>query len=214
MRRLFVALALLAVSLAGCAGSRESSGAESQPDYNELKSMVKDILQTEDGKKAIQEAIKTDALKNELLLSQEEMKIAVASAMTSEQGQKQFKEMLEDPQFAAALAKAMQQENERLLKTLMKDPEYQGMMLDVFKNPDFEQQLLGLLKSEPYRKQTMKVVQEALESPLFQEKVFKMVQKVAEQAEKPKKKENGKEKPGDQSPSEEEGGEGGSGGSG
>ncbi|PTQ56956.1 MAG: Spore germination protein GerD [Candidatus Carbobacillus altaicus] len=200
------------LATASCAGE-SSSGKESSLDYNDLKTMVKDIIQTEEGQKTIKEVLTKDEVKHELILSQPEIKQAVLTALTSEQGQKQLKEMFDDPKFAATVAKTMQKENETLLKTLMKDPEYQGMLLDVWKDPQFEKQLLDLMKSKAYREQTAKVVEDTVKSPLFQEKLMRILEKVQEEASKPEKnneeKGSGHENQGDEDGSAEEGGSGG-----
>lgn len=175
---------LLAGSLSGCATFASPQGGES-PDYEQIKTMVQDILQTEDGKKAIQQTLKDESIKKELLMSGEEVKSAVQTTLLSQQGQAQFKKMLDDPTFASKLAKSMQKENRTLLKDLMKDPDYQKMLIQTMKDPEFEKNLLDLMKTSTYRDQMMTVIKDAIQSPLFKDELMKLITKATEEAMKP-----------------------------
>ena len=59
----------------------------------------------------------------------------------------------------------------RLLKELMNDPEYRGMMIEVFKEPEIQKELADALKSKEYREHLQKVITETVDSPLFKVKM-------------------------------------------
>ena len=77
--------------------------------------------------------------------------------------------------------KSMKKENEQLLKNLMKDPEYKGMMIETMKDPELEKELTTLLKSKEYREHLQKVMSETFESPLFKAKLQALIVKAAEE---------------------------------
>lgn len=150
--------------------------------------MVKDIMQTEDGQKAIQASLKDEEIKKALLFDGEEVKQHIENTLLSEKGVSSFQKMMDDPKFSSKMAKALQKENEKIQKDLMKDPEYQKMLIAVMKDPEYEKNMLDLMKSAAYRQQMMAVIKESLQSPLFQEDLLKLLTKVQEEASKPKKK--------------------------
>ena len=164
---------------AGCAAPAESAGG--QVDYEETKKMVVDILKTDDGKKAIQEVMGDDGMKEKLIMDQPVVIDTVEKTLTSEKGMEFWKKSFEDPKFAESVAKSMKKENEKLLKDLMKDPEYKGMMMEVMKDPELEKELTTLLKSKEYREHLQKVMTETFESPLFKAKLQALIVKAAEE---------------------------------
>lgn len=181
------ALIMSLMLLSSCASQPQPSGTE----YKEIKSMVIDILKTEEGKKAIEEAQKSGQENSQIMqmLSSpqgQQIKIAVKEVLTDPQYPEQLKQLMTDPKFAGDFAKAVQKENEELHKKLMKDPEYQTMLLDVMKNEDFKKLLMEVMKGKEYRKQTMTVMQEAIENPLFRTELMELMKKVMEEESKPK----------------------------
>jgi len=196
MRKYILPLvAIFSLLISGCSPITNPEAAGT-PSYDQIKQMVKDIMQTEDGKRAIREIIKTDEFKKELLFNGDEIKTTIENTLFSERGKANFQKMIDDPKFSSQLAKAMQKENEKIQKDLMKDPEYQRMLISVMKDPEFEKNLLDLMKSTAYRQQIMTVMKESLQSPLFQADLMKLLTKVQEEATKPEKKED-KESSGD-----------------
>jgi spore germination protein D len=161
----------------GCAPREQGN---SQIDYDETKKMVVDILKTDDGKKALQELMVDETMKQSLVMSQTEVNQAIESTLTSEKGSEFWKKSFEDPKFAEAFAKSMEKEHEKLLKNLMKDPDYQKMMIDLLKNPEFEAETKEILKSQEYRKHLQTVISETFESPLFKAKLQDLLIKAAE----------------------------------
>lgn len=178
VKALFIGL-LLFLSVAGCAPAEGSGNA--QPSYESTKKMMVDMLQTEEGKKAVQEVLSDEEVQQELVMEQAFVKETIQQTLTSEQGKQFWQETMKDPEFAKTFAESMQQENERILKSLMKDPEYQTMMMDILKDPEMEKAVLDLLKSQEYRQQVMTVMSEALQSPYFKAQVSEILSTVVEE---------------------------------
>ncbi|KAA0544134.1 spore gernimation protein GerD [Bacillus sp. BGMRC 2118] len=171
---LFVSLTLL-VSC-GTSGT-QSSG---EVDYEETKKMVVDILKTDEGKKALQEVMADDKMKQSLVMDQGVVTNTIQTTLTSEQGSNFWTKTFEDPKFSETFAKSMQTEHEKLIKGLMKDPEYQKLMMELMKNPEVEEQMLNVLKSTEYRAHLQQVITETFESPLFKAKLLDVLTKAAE----------------------------------
>ncbi|WP_175986386.1 spore germination lipoprotein GerD [Bacillus sp. Marseille-Q1617] len=202
MKRYSFLFLLTVVLLTACGGGGETGG--SKMDYEETKKMVVDILKTDDGKKAIQEVMKDEKMKSELIMDQGVVKDTISKTLTSDKGTEFWKKAIEDPKFAESMAKSMKDGNEKLLKDLMKDPEYQGMMMDLMKDPEFQKEMTEALKSKEYREHLQKVVLETFESPLFKAKIQDILLKAAEEAG------GGKEEGGGGGESGQTGGQGGS----
>jgi spore germination protein D len=171
-------LTFMIVALSGCTGTAESGG---ELDYEQTKKMVVDILKTDDGKKAIQEVMSDEKMQEKLVMDQKVVTATIEKTLTSEKGADFWKKNFEDPKFAESIAKSMKKENETLLKDLMKDPEYRGMMIEVLKDPELEKELTTILKSKEYREHVQKVVTETFESPLFKAKMQAILIKAAEE---------------------------------
>jgi spore germination protein D len=174
----FVLPATFLLLAAGCAPTESGGG---QVDYEETKKMVVDILKTDDGKKAIQEVMGDDGMKEKLIMDQPVVTDTIEKTLTSDKGMDFWKKSFEDPKFAESVAKSMKKENEQLLKNLMKDPEYKGMMIETMKDPELEKELTTLLKSKEYREHLQKVMSETFESPLFKAKLQALIVKAAEE---------------------------------
>lgn len=162
--------------LTGCGQSESGS---SNMDYEQTKKMVVDILKTDDGKKAIQELMEDDKMKEKLVMDQTVVSETIEKTLTSDKGTEFWKKSFEDPKFAESIAKSMKKENEKLLKDLMKDPEYRGMMIEVLKDPELEKEMTTVLKSKEYREHLQTVVTETFESPLFKAKIQDILLKAA-----------------------------------
>lgn len=189
MKRYSFLLLLTVLLLTACGGGGDTGG--SKMDYEETKKMVVDILKTDDGKKAIQEVMKDEKMKAELIMDQGVVKDTISKTLTSDKGTEFWKKAIEDPKFAESMAKSMKDGNEKLLKDLMKDPEYQGMMMDLMKDPEFQKELTEALKSKEYREHLQKVILETFESPLFKAKIQDILLKAAEEAGGGKESEEG-----------------------
>lgn len=183
---LLLSLSLLFLT-AGCA---EDEIAKADSDYDQTKKMVVDILKTDEAKKALQEVMSEDAMKEQLVLDQQIVTDSIEKAMTSEKGIEFWKKAFEDPKFAESVAKSMKQEHEKLIKSLMKDPEYQEMLIEVMKNQEMEKQMISLLKSKEYREHLQTVIQETLDSPLYQSKIEDILIKAADKKKEDTNKSN------------------------
>lgn len=173
------------LGLTGC-GQMETT---TRVDYEETKKMVVDILKTDDGKKALQEVLADDGMKEKLIMDQQVVTDTIQTTLTSDQGTTFWKKSFEDPKFAESMANSMKDGNSDLLKSLMKDPEYKGMMMEVLKDPEMEKEVTDLLKSKEYREHLQQVMMETFESPLFKAKIQDVLLKAATEM-----KEEGKDK--------------------
>jgi spore germination protein D len=192
----FFLLSCTLVFLIGCnQGGQQQQ--QAKPDYDEQKEMVLDILQTEEGKKILAETLTDPKIKQKVILSDMKIQQTIEDTLTSPENKKQLQEVMKDPKFAASFAKAIKEENKDLQKDLMKDPEYQEMMITILKNPEAEELFLEMMKGKAYRQQTMVIMKESLESPMFRVELMEIMTKVYEEETKPKKeKEGGKGKEG------------------
>ncbi len=148
-------------------------------DYDQTKKMVVDILKTDDGKKAIQDVMSDDKVKEKLVMDQNVVSQTIQQTLTSDKAVDFWKKAFSDPKFAQGVAKNMKSENELLLKGLMNDPEYRSMMVEVFKEPEIQKVMVDSLKSKDYRNHLQSVISETMESPLFKAKMEQTLLKVA-----------------------------------
>ncbi|WP_054025299.1 spore germination lipoprotein GerD [Bacillus sp. FJAT-28004] len=219
---LFSVISAMLIVLSGCGA--ESSGSNEQVSYKDLKSMVIDILKTEDAQKALQESSQQMSGYNgqtSKLLSvqdQEEVRLAVKDVLISPQYDKVIKKLMVDPRFAGEFAKSVNKQNKQIHKELIKDPSYQADLIKVLKNPEMDKMILEVLQSTQYRKEVMSLMQDAMQNPLFRLEVLDLMKKAVQEELKPspdekvdkKKDESG----GDEQKSDEGGGDGGDSGSG
>ncbi|WP_018753957.1 spore germination lipoprotein GerD [Paenibacillus sanguinis] len=247
-------LCAFTLPLAAC-GSEQSSSSSQGGSYKETKSMVIDILKTDEGKKAIYEALSTPQSSGgeeegggsgggsgggeegqnggqggqgggtigvKMLLpsnTSSEVRMAVKETITSPEYKKEFEKIMTDPQFAGDFAKAINSQSKDLHLQLIKDPTYQKAISEMMKSPEVMKIFLDLTKTPDYRKQSMTVMQEAMQSPLFRMEVLELLKTVVQEQLLPKvEKEPKKEEQGggekESGQSEEEGGGGGESGSG
>ncbi|AIK39025.1 spore gernimation protein GerD [Bacillus pseudomycoides] len=195
MKRMLLVLvsSLLFTVLVACAQGKE---AKSELDYDQTKKMIVDILKTDQGKKAIQDVLTDEKMKQALILDETVVKKTIEDAMVSEKGQQLWEKLFKDPEFSAKFAKSISKEQTALMKTLLKDPEYQAGVIEIMKNPEVEKMMLQTMKSKEYRQYLQQVLTESAESPLFQTKIIDIISKGIEKAEKSggsEKKESGGE---------------------
>jgi len=191
MKRFLIGAALAAMFLMASCGQEQQS---SQVNYNEVKTMVVDILKTEDGQKAIEEAQKSIGLMQtqshtmQILATGQgqQLQMAVKEVMSDPAYAAALKEAMIDPRFAGDFAKAVTAESTELHKKLIKDPEYQQAMIDIFKDPQIQAMVLQTMKSNEYRQQVMTIMKDAIQSPLFQQDLLKLMEKALEEQAKPK----------------------------
>lgn len=202
---------MIIITIAGCGQGEAGSN---NMDYEQTKKMIVDILKTDDGKKAIQELMEDDKMKQKLVMDQAVVSETIEKTLTSDKGTEFWKKSFEDPKFAESIAKSMKKENEQLLKNLMKDPEYRGMMIEVLKDPELEKEVTNVLKSKEYREHLQSVITETFESPLFKAKIQEILLKAASEVKSGEKSGDSEDKGGeDQGGGQQGGGQGGGGGS-
>lgn len=196
----------MVITLTAC-GSEQSSSSSGQVSYKEMKTMVVDILKSEEGKKAVEEALSTPSsgsegsgssglsMKMMPLQTTEQIRVAVKDTITAPEYQKEFEKIMTDPQFAGDFAKAINSQNKELHLQLIKDPTYQKSVAEIMKSPEMMKMFLDLTKTSDYRKQSMTIMQEAMQNPLFRMEVLDLLKTVVQDELQPKveKKDSGKE---------------------
>ena len=206
MRRLLTIL-LLSIVLVGCNNEKASTLT-----YDEIKKIMADSLQTEDGKKAIREILNDQAFRDLLVLEHDEVENAMKTTLLSKEAEEFWKKTFEDPKFKEAIAKSMKDQQEDIMKKLMTDAEYQQTLTKFFDQPDMQKQFESLLKGSVLRKQMEEVVMETIENPLLQTKWAELIRSTGETGGSSKKGDSGGGS--DKKSGSESGGEGGSGGGG
>ncbi|GMK48527.1 MULTISPECIES: spore germination lipoprotein GerD [Paenibacillus] len=188
---LLTALSALTFVLTSC-GAESSGGNNQQISYKDMKSMVIDILKTEDAQKALQESAQQMSGYNgsgTKLLSvqdQEQVRLAVKDVMVSPEYDKVIRTLMTDTRFAGEFAKAVNKQNKDIHKELMKDPTYQEQMIKAFKTPEMDKMILEVLQSTQYKKQVMSLMQESMQNPLFRLEVLDLMKKAVQEELKPK----------------------------
>lgn len=223
--RLCIIFFVAAIMLTACGAEQSSSP---QLGYKEIKSMVVDILKTDEGKKAVEDALgggsggsgSGGSMGMRMMSAQsgEQIRTAVKDTLVSEEYKKEIEKIMTDPRFAGEFAKAINSESKQLHMQLIKDPTYQKSIQDMLKSPEVMKSFLELTNTPDYRKQSMTVMQEAMQNPLFRMEVLELLKTVVKEELQPKvekKKQSEEEGGGGDSggSSEQSGGEGGSGGS-
>lgn len=92
----------LAITLTACGGEQSSSSSGGQGGYKEMKTMVVDILKSDEGKKAVEEALSTPSsdeggggsggvsMKMMPMQTTEQVRIAVKDTLTAPEYQKEI----------------------------------------------------------------------------------------------------------------------------
>lgn len=138
-----------------------------------MKSMVLDILKTEDAQKAFQESLTQTSgysAQGSSMLSaqdQEAVKMAVKDVISAPDYNKVIKSLMTDAKFAGEFAKAVNESNKELHEELIKDPQYQEGLISAFQSEDMKKVILDTLKTADYRKELMSLMQESLKNPIF-----------------------------------------------
>lgn len=197
----------LVFALTACGGEQSSSS--SQMGYKEMKTMVVDILKSDDGKKAVEEALTSSSdgssvsglsMKMMPLQTTEQIRLAVKDTITAPEYQKEIEKIMTDPTFAGEFAKAINSQSKELHLQLIKDPTYQKSIEEIMKSPEMMKMFLDLTKTSDYRKQSMTIMQEAMQNPLFRMEVLGLLKTVVQDELQPQveKKDEGSGESGDQ----------------
>ncbi|MFT8319515.1 MAG: spore germination lipoprotein GerD [Bacillus sp. (in: firmicutes)] len=179
LRKSIVILLLATFVLSGCS---DSDSASQQMDYEQTKKMIVDILKTDDGKKAIRDVIGDEEIKQNLIMNEKSINDTIEKTLISDKAADFWKENFKDPKFAETMAKSMKTENEKLLKSLMKDPEYRKMMVELLQDPEMESEVKKILKSTEYREHLENILKETMDTPSFKTKFQDLLDKAAKEA--------------------------------
>lgn len=182
MRHFFILL-ILALALAGCSDAKSTTLS-----YEEIKKIMVDSIQTEDGKKAIRQLFEDESFRELLILNTEEIKKATEETLLSKEAADFWMTTFEDPKFQETFAKSMQKQQEDLMKKLLNDASYQEDLTSFFGQSDMQKQLETILKGAVMRKELEKVVMETIENPLLQSKWQELVKKSSDEQEDDSKK--------------------------
>lgn len=177
IRRISIVFLTLSFFIISACGNQEDAR---DVEYESTKKMVVDILQTEEGKKVLKDLLKDEELKELLVMDSEQVKSAVNTALTSEEGRHNWEQMFQDTEFVQTYAKSISDEQKKLMKELMHDSEFQKQMIEILNNPEVNEQILSVVKSQAFRAHLEKTIQETMQSPLFQAKVEEILKKEAE----------------------------------
>ncbi|MCM3750352.1 spore germination lipoprotein GerD [Paenibacillus pasadenensis] len=177
--------ALTAILLTGCGA--EPQGGGGQTSYKDMKSMVIDILKTEDAQKALQESQMGAAggdgngLKALSVQDAESIRMTVRETITSPEYDNVIKSLMTDTRFAGEFAKAVNKQNKEIHKELMKDPAYQKELVTAMKTPEMDKMILEVLMSSQYRKQVMTIMQDSMSNPLFRVEILDLLKKAVQE---------------------------------
>ncbi|WP_152657650.1 spore germination lipoprotein GerD [Oceanobacillus sp. CFH 90083] len=177
-RHLFIIFLVLSITLISACGNNNDSR---EAEYETTKKMVVDILQTEEGKKALKDILADDELQELVIIESDQVKDAVTKALSSEESKENWKKMFQDPEFIKTYAQSISTEQKDLMKDLMKDSQFQEQMIEILNNPEVDEQILSIMTSQKFRAHLEKTIQETLQSPLFQEKIDQALKEAAKQ---------------------------------
>lgn len=199
MRRLrLLTFLFIAIALLSSCGSEPAKEA----DYEQTKKMMVDILKTDEGKRALLDIVSDDELKQHLVIEADIVKETLSSTLFSEKGKTMWAQLFSDPKFVKEFHESIAKEQEKMLKHLMNDAEFQEKMLELLQNPEMQEQTIKLLKSQKFRSHLEKTIAETLNNPLYRAKLQEDFEKII--SEKEKQEEEDKEENEDENTSEEE----------
>jgi|SRR5690625_794021 len=183
---LWLVMILLFILLVSCNNQTEPS---KDQEYETTKQMMVDILQTEDGKKALSEVLNDDDMKQRLVIDSDTIKDALNEQLGSEKGSTIWANYFEDPVFVESFAKSFEKEHLEMLQRAMNDPSFQKQMLEVMQDPELISYYLTILKSQSFRAHLEELIEQNFDTPAFQAKIKKMIEQ-QEKSTKDKEKDN------------------------
>lgn len=160
------------VLLISCSNNTEPT---KELDYDATKKMIVDILQTEDGKKALSEVLNDDTMKQRLVIDSDTMRDALKKQLLAEEGKEVWAQYFKDPDFVESFASSLEKEHIDMLKRAMNDPAFQKQMIETFQDPALSEHYLTILKSQAFREHLEKLIEQSLNTPSFQGKIKKMI---------------------------------------
>lgn len=184
---------LFLLFLAGCSGGHQAA-----PSYDEMKKIMTDAIQTEDGKKALRKIMTDPEFRELLVLEQPEVKQSIENVLLSKEGERFWKTAFEDPKFTEAIAKSMKKQQADIMKDLMGDASFQKEMEQFFGQPDMMKQMEKVINSATLKKEMEKAVEDTINSPLMQAKWQELIMKAGKGSAEDSGKDSGKEKKSDE----------------
>lgn len=175
---------------------------QSSPSLDEMKQMLTDALQTEEGKKALRKTLSEDEFRELLTIEQPEVKKSIEETLLSEEGKDFWQSTFDDPQFTEAVAKSMKKQQEDVMKELMNDASFQKQFESLFQQPEMQKQLETILQSATMKEQYEKAIEEIIASPLLQTHWQKLIMEAGKgdsQSKDEQKKSTNGQKSGDDS---------------
>ncbi|GKV65386.1 MULTISPECIES: spore germination lipoprotein GerD [Sporosarcina] len=186
-------LLLFLVFLTGCSGGQQAG-----PSYDEMKKMMTDAIQTEDGKKALRKLMTDPEFRELLVLEQPEVKQSIENVLLSKEGENFWKTAFEDPKFTESVAKSMKKQQADIMKDLMGDASFQKEMEKFFGQPDMMKQMEKVINSSTLKKEMEKAVEDTINSPLMQAKWQQLIMKAGKGSEAEGEDKGGKEESGEE----------------
>ena len=177
MYKYFSIFILSVLVLVGCS---DNGSTERTSDYEETKKMVVDIMKTDEGKKAIEEVLSEDTVKDTIIMNQETVTSTIEKNLTSDKALAFWEKAFKDPKFAASYAKSLEDEHKKVLKALMKDADYRSLLMEVLQDPEMDKELTKVIKSNDVREEMKKLIIETVDSPLVQKKLQNIILQAAE----------------------------------
>ncbi len=182
---------IIVLLLSACAAPQQAN-----PSFDEMKKMMADAIQTEEGKKTLRKILAEEDFRELLVLEQPEVKKSIEETLLSEKGDDFWKTAFEDPKFTESIAKSLKEQQEDVMKGLMDDASFQKQLESFFKQPDMQKQLEEIMKSSTMKEQYEKAIEETINSPLLQMKWEKLIQEAGKSSEDNKKEDKkSEEKP-------------------
>jgi|GEM_PF-6760464 len=176
MYRLFLIGLLSFLFLSSCSSSFGADQQQGGEDYTKVKEITLDVLHTEEGKKVLLSLLADPEIQQKMVITKGDLEKILAKSISDQKTKKDWETILTKEQVAEQIVKATENQQKQLMKTLIKDPEYQKMLLNVLRDPQFTQHLLSLMNSPTYRKEAMKIIEEIVKTPSFQQKIQQMMQ--------------------------------------
>lgn len=170
-------LLIVLLLLVGCSDTKNSTLS-----YEEIQKIMVDTLQTEEGKKAIQQLLADPKFQQQLVLDQKTVQTSIQTTLLSEDGKAFWKSLFEDPKFQESYAKSLEQQHKKILEDMLTDANTQKQLTTFFGQPDMQKQFETILKGEAMRKQMEEVAMETIENPLLQTKWQELIKKSGEAA--------------------------------
>src|SRR5699024_1376201 len=171
LRIIFISILSFSILLISACNGEKTKDAE----YDTTKKMVVDILQTDDGKKALSEIMEDEKMKKQLIIESDTVKKSLNDALASKKGKEMWTNLFKDPAFVETFSKSMAEEQRKLIKQLMNHFDYQKQKRAHLQNPDISDQMLKMINSQQFRCHSEETIRLTVSTPSFQAKIKETV---------------------------------------